>query len=86
MSRFMSADMAATGLYASGTAPADYTTGFLVFNTDSWYQYLRRQITVESDKDIASGAIQIVSTMRAVMDSPDASSIKNVAYGYNLPI
>jgi hypothetical protein len=24
--------------------------------------------------------------MRAVMDSPDASSIKNVAYGYNLPI
>ena len=86
MSRFMSADMAGTGLYASGTAPADYRTGFLVFNTDSWYQYLRRQITIESDKDIASGAIQLVSTMRAVMDSPDADALKNVAYGFDLPI
>ena len=83
MSRFMGADMNASGLYDNSTTDK---TGFLVFNTDSWYQYLRRQITVESDKDIASGAIQIVSTMRAVMDSPDASSIKNVAYGYNLPI
>ena len=86
MSRFMSADMAGTGLYASGTAPADYRTGFLVFNTDSWYQYLRRQITIESDKDIASGSIQLVSTMRAVMDSPDADALKNVAYGFDLPI
>jgi HK97 family phage major capsid protein len=86
MSRFMSADMAASGLYAAGTAPADYKTGFLVFNTDSWYQYIRRQITIESDKDIASGSIQLVSTMRAVMDSPDADALKNVAYGYNLPI
>ena len=83
MSRFMGADMNASGLYDNSTKDK---TGFLVFNTDSWYQYLRRQITVESDKDITSGAIQIVSTMRAVMDSPDASSIKNVAYGYNLPI
>jgi hypothetical protein len=83
MSRFMGADMNASGLYDNATKDK---TGFLVFNTDSWYQYLRRQITVESDKDITSGAIQIVSTMRAVMDSPDASSIKNVAYGYNLPI
>ena len=86
MSRFMSADMAGTGLYASGTAPADYKSGFLVFNTDSWYQYVRRQITIESDKDIASGAIQLVSTMRAVMDSPDADALKNVAFGFNLPI
>jgi hypothetical protein len=43
---------------------------------DSWY----------FDKDITSGAIQIVSTMRAVMDSPDAESVKNVVYGYDLPI
>lgn len=83
MSRFMGADMNGNGLYDNATTDK---TGFLVFNTDSWYQYLRRQITVESDKDIASGAIQIVSTMRAVMDSPDAESVKNVVYGYDLPI
>jgi HK97 family phage major capsid protein len=83
MSRFMGADMNGSGLYDNITKDK---TGFLVFNTDSWYQYLRRQITVESDKDITSGAIQIVSTMRAVMDSPDAESVKNVVYGYDLPI
>ena len=58
MSRFMGADMAATGLYDNATTNL---TGFVVFNTDSWYQYLRRQITVESDKDITSGAIQMYS-------------------------
>ena len=84
MSRFMSADLkGTTGLYDNATKDS---TGFLVFNTDSWYQYVRRQITIESDKDIASGSIQLVSTMRAVMDSPDADALKNVAYGYNLPI
>ena len=58
----------------------------LIFNPDSYSQYVRRQITIESDKDITSGAIQLVSTMRAVMDSPDAASVKNVVYGYDLPI
>ncbi len=83
MSRFMSSDMNAAGLYDNATKDK---TGFLVFNTDSWYQYVRRQITIESDKDITTGAIQLVSTMRACMDSPDADALKNVAYGFNLPI
>lgn len=83
MSRFMSADLNASGLYDNTTTDK---TGFLLFNTDSWYQYLRRQITIESDKDIASGVIQLVSTMRATMDSPDADATKNVVYGYNLPV
>jgi len=83
LSRFMSADMNASGLYDNATKDK---TGFLIFNTDSWYQYVRRQITIESDKDIASGVINLVSTMRAVMDSPDADALKNVAFGFNLPI
>ena len=83
LSRFMSADMNASGLYDNVTKDK---TGFLIFNTDSWYQYVRRQITIESDKDITSGVIQLVSTMRAVMDSPDADALKNVAFGFNLPI
>ena len=84
MSRFMGADLdGADGLYDNVNKT---TTGFIIFNPDSWSQYVRRQITIESDKDIASGSIQLVSTMRAVMDSPDAASVKNVVYGYNLPI
>ena len=84
MSRFMSADLEADGKYLNGGSKDK--SGFVIFNTDSWYQYLRRQITVESDKDIKSGVIQIVSSMRSVMDSPDADSLKNVAYGFNLAI
>ena len=83
MSRFISADLNVDGIYDNITKTR---TGFILFNTESWYQFNRRQITVESDKDITSGAIQIVATMRAVMDSPDAESIKNVVYGYDLPI
>jgi len=83
MSRFMGADMNQNGLYDNVTKDK---TGFVIFNPDSYSQYVRRQITIESDKDIASGSIQLVSTMRAVMDSPDAASVKNVVYGYDLPI
>jgi hypothetical protein len=82
MSRFMGADLHTNGLYTG----ANTTTGFVIYNRDSWYQYLRRAITVESDKDIKSGAIQVVATMRATMDSPDADATKNVSYGFNLPI
>jgi hypothetical protein len=83
MSRFMGADLDNTGLFTNVNKDK---TGFVIFNPDSWSQYVRRQITIESNKDIAAGAIQLVSTMRAVMDSPDAASVKNVVYGYDLPI
>ena len=82
MSRFLSADLNANGKYTgSGT-----TSGFVLYSRDSWSQYLRRSIQVESDKNIASGAIQIVATMRACMDSADADATKNVVYGFNCPI
>jgi len=82
MSRFMGADLANTGLYTGSGA----TTGFVLYSRDSWSQYLRRSISVESDKDIKSGAIQVVATMRACMDSVDADATKNVVYGFNCPI
>ena len=82
MSRYMSADLNGSGLYDNATKTQ---TGFVIFNTDSWSQFVRRQITVESDKKIESGALQIVATMRACMDSADASSVKNVVYAYDLP-
>jgi len=80
MSRFLSADMAASGLYnGSGSQ-----TGYVIFNAASWYLYERRGIVVEQDKDISAGAIRLVATYRAVMGTPDdTSAIKNVFYGYN---
>ena len=80
VSRFIGADMAATGLYTGVGA----LSGCLLYNTDSYYVYNRRGITVEQDKAIASGAIQLVSTMRAVMATPDAAATLNVSYGFNL--
>jgi len=80
MSRFLSADMAASGLYSGSGSQ----TGFIIFNAASWYLYERRGIVVEQDKDISAGAIRLVATYRAVMGTPDdTTTVNNVFYGYN---
>ena len=76
MSRFIGADMAANGLYTG----AGTQTGILFFNQGSWSQYQRRGVTVETDKDIASGSIEIVSTLRNIAATADAATTKNVSY------
>jgi len=79
MSRFLSNDLAATGLYTGSGS----TTGFLLFNAASYYLYERRGIVVEQDKDISAGAIRLVATYRGVMGSPDQSATKNTFFGFN---
>lgn len=79
MSRFLSNDLASTGLFTGSGA----TTGFILFNASSYYLYERRGIVVEQDKDISAGAIRLVATYRAVMDSPDQNSTKNTFFGFN---
>lgn len=83
MSRFMGADMNTNGLFDNVTKTK---TGYLIVNRDSYYNYVRRRITIETDKDIKSGVIQICATMRGTFDSPDATATKNVAYHYNIAI
>ena len=79
MSRWMSADLAASGKYTGAGA----TSGALIVSRDSYYEYLRRGITVETQKDINSGSINIVATLRSVMDSPDPAGKKNVTFLFN---
>ena len=83
MSRFMGADMNLTGVYDNVTTDK---TGFLLVNRDSYTIYNRRGILVETDRDISAGAIEMVSTSRAVMDSPDSATAKNVVYNYRYSI
>lgn len=83
LSRFMGADMNTGGKFDGLTTDK---TGYLIVNRDSYYNYVRRRITIETDKDIKSGVIQVVATMRGTFDSPDATATKNVAYHYNLAI
>lgn len=81
MSRFMSSDLNATGVYDNVTKTR---SGMLIFARDSYYQYLRRGITVESQKDVRNGGIEIVATLRSTMTSPDADAKKNLCFLYNI--
>ena len=76
MSRFMPSDLNGTGLYDNVTK--DFTA-FCIYNRSSYYQYQRRGLQVESQRNIGAGAMEIVASLRAVMASPDAAAEKNVA-------
>ena len=81
ISRFLSSDLNNSGVYDNVTKT---DTGILVYNTGSWFQYNRGGIVVETDKDIRSGAVSMVATMRNVMDTPDSDTATNCAFLYNL--
>ena len=80
MSRFLSEDLNASGIYDNSVKTQ---TGFILMNRSSWYLYERRGLIVEQDKDISAGAIRLGSTYRAVMGSPDQSTVNNCFFGYN---
>ena len=82
MSRFLSADMNGAGVYDNATKTR---TGMICVSRQSYPIFLRRGVTLEQDKHIASGTIQLAATIRLKMASMDASGTRNVAYGYNLP-
>ena len=82
VTRFLSARMNGDGVYDNTTFDK---TGYLVVARNSYKVFERKGITVESDKIIASGTIQLASTYRATLDTLDASTTKNVVYGYDLP-
>lgn len=80
VSRFVSADLAATGLYTG----AGSTTSAIIADSMSLQRYVRRGTTVEVDKDITSGAVNFVATARETLDSPDPAGTANVSLGFNL--
>jgi hypothetical protein len=83
MSRFIGADMNASGVYDNVTTNK---TGLLMAHAPSWYIFERKGILVETDRKIDVGASEIVATMRASFDTLDLDATKNVAYGYNMSI
>lgn len=81
LSRFMGADLNASGVYDGVTTTK---TGVLMYDRTAWSRYNRRASTVETDKEIASGTVEMVATVRETFDTPDDAAALNVAYGYNL--
>ena len=80
MSRFMSADLANTGLYTAAGA----LTGLLLVHSNSWRIFERRGILVESQRKIDVGATEIVATRRAKLDTLDLDDTKNVCFQFNM--
>ncbi len=81
MSRFLTADLTAGGLYNGG---GNSQTGILFFNTASFNQYKKRGITIEQQKEISSGSVELVATMRNSMASIDSNTTDNCSFLYNL--
>ncbi len=80
VSRFLSNDLATTGKFTGSGS----TTGMLVVSRESWNIFARRGIQIAQEQDITSGAYNMVATERLTFDSLDASTVKNVAFGFNL--
>lgn len=80
LSRFMSADLATSGLYTGSGAK----TGFLLVDRAAYARYVKRGTTFELVKEIKSGHWEFVATSRELFDSPEAASTANVHYSYNL--
>ena len=77
----MTADLNATGIYDGVT---ETQTGYVIFNRGSYVQYVRRGLQVETQRDIASGSMTLVASMRAVMGTADSAGAKNLVYSFNM--
>lgn len=74
-------DLNASGVYDHSTT----TKGQMVIaNIARWRWGVRRGLQVETDKDITRGVHNIVASRRDVLWSPDSTTTRNVAYGYNI--
>ena len=74
-------DLNASGIYDNSTT----TQGQLLICNRSRFRWgVRRDLTVETDKDITRGVHQIVASKRNIFWSLDASSVRNCVYGYNI--
>jgi len=78
VSRWVSADLAASGLYTGSGA----LSGLLAVDRSGFNHYQTRAALVETEKDITRGAYNIVGTLRRTWRT--LSSQKTVAYAYNM--
>ena len=83
LSRFMGTDLNESGLYDNATKTK---SGMLCVARDAYMMFSKRGISVEQDKNIIQGAINIVATERVTFDTLDPDATKNVAFGFKLSV
>ena len=79
MTRWLTADLAATGLYTGSGAKS----GVVVADRSAFRIYSRRALMIESAKDITRGQYNMVATSRRTFTTLSASSRKVSMFGYN---
>jgi HK97 family phage major capsid protein len=81
-SGLMREDLNASGVYDGSTKTK---TGILLVNRSAFMLGRRRDVMIESFRDIVAGADEIVASMRKDFQCRYASTQKVLAYGYNVP-
>ena len=81
VSSLMPSNVNATGYFDAVTTNL---TGYLFVDTARYFMANYKPLTIDIQREITQGIIEIVGTRRTALASYDASTVKNVAYGYNV--
>ena len=79
VSRFLSADLAATGLYTGSGA----LSGAIAVDRSAFFHYQRRGNLVEMERDIKTGGTHVVATLRRAFKTVSGSTEAVCRFGYN---
>jgi hypothetical protein len=80
VSDYMTADLEATGLFTDGSGGK---TGYLIVNTDAYMMGNYKPLTVDIQREIVNGVVDVVATRRCIFKGMEAGS-KSVAYAFNI--
>ena len=81
ISEFVTKDLNTSGVYDHSTKTP---TSMLLFNADRFFMGNLRGLTIDMDKTIVRGTIELVCTRRCIFGTVDSSTKKNVHLSYNL--
>lgn len=79
-SDFMTSDLNASGIFDNVTTTK---TGYLIVDRARWLMGNYRPVTIDIDREITSGVVEVVATRRCIFKSVDATT-KTVAFAYNI--
>jgi len=82
VSGFMTDDLNASGVH-SGTPADDIKSGYVIVHRPSWRMGNYKAHTVDIDREIVAGTVEIVATRRSCLIDMSNGN-KSVAYGYNV--
>jgi len=80
VSDYLTADLNASGVYDNSTKTQ---TGYLLVNRDAYMMANYKPLTIDIDREVVNGAVEVVATRRTIFKCMEESS-KTVAFAFNL--